>query len=105
VVLLRRGANVQTVAGMLGCHRNTIYRLAKDGKKLRQKCPNTGEEQEMNAATLQQLRSDIKADLEEKLEREREEIFRMFYALRHGETPVESWKRVLREETIDEEAA
>jgi hypothetical protein len=59
----------------------------------------------MNAASLEQLRSDIKTDLEAALERERAEIFRVLYAFHHGETPAEAWERVLREDADDRRQA
>jgi hypothetical protein len=104
-VLRLNGANVEVLATMLDCHRDTVYTLAVDGGKLRQKETNRGEERAMNAASLKQLRSDIKTDLEAALERERAEIFRVLYAFHHGETPAEAWVRVLREDADDRRQA
>jgi hypothetical protein len=90
--------NVQKLAEHSGVTRQTINNYRKRGRMLLQNSPTSrgnttkGDDMETAAATSIATRADI-ADLRDQMREEHEEIVRILFAFRYGETPVEAWER------------
>lgn len=105
LVLRQNGANVQALASLLDCRRGTIYDLEKNGRKPVQNSPiSEGDAMSVPQAIEErfaQFETRIGAMLDEHqhaLERNSAAVFETLYAFRFGETPAESWERVLGED-------
>jgi hypothetical protein len=86
--------------------RSTLYRMKANGKRVRHNSPKGGEgDDEMQVLEKLEQVAAAQERLEAQLRAERDEMFRVLYAFRYGETPAEEWERFLEERDSSADAA
>jgi hypothetical protein len=83
-------ANTRALAELLGITERTVRNLKA---VVAANSPKSGEVDAMSATAIDEVRNDV-ADLREAMHAEFEELFRLLFAFRHGESPVEAWERL-----------